>query len=116
MDRRIATVPNRAVHLCRGLDIKGRVDHVINFDFPLNPVDYLHRTGRTARAGAPGNVVSFVDRRDQVRTGSGPKLFPASSAFLCLLAMLNLRTASVTAVLGTLALGTRPGCLAATAF
>jgi len=53
----------------RGLDIKGRVDHVINFDFPLNPVDYLHRTGRTARAGAPGNVVSFVDRRDQVLAG-----------------------------------------------
>lgn len=51
---------------CRGLDVAGHVDHVVNFDFPLNPVDYLHRTGRTARAGAPGNVVSLVDRRDQV--------------------------------------------------
>eukprot|EP00889_Picochlorum_renovo_P001014 jgi/Picre1/28044/NNA_001004.t1 len=30
----------------RGLDIPGKVDHVVNFDFPLNPVDYLHRTGR----------------------------------------------------------------------
>lgn len=30
------------------------MDHVVNFDFPLNPVDYLHRSGRTARAGATG--------------------------------------------------------------
>ncbi len=51
---------------CRGLDVAGHVDHVVNFDFPLNPVDYLHRTGRTARAGATGNVVSLVGRRDQV--------------------------------------------------
>lgn len=33
------------------------MDHVVNFDFPLNPIDYLHRTGRTARAGATGGVV-----------------------------------------------------------
>ena len=40
--------------LCRGLDMTEPVDHIINFDFPRNPVDYLHRTGRTARAGASG--------------------------------------------------------------
>jgi len=39
---------------------------VVNFDFPLNPVDYLHRTGRTARAGARGRITSLVTRRDQV--------------------------------------------------
>lgn len=50
----------------RGLDIPGRVDHVINFDFPLNPVDYLHRTGRTARAGASGKITSLVAKGDRV--------------------------------------------------
>jgi superfamily II DNA/RNA helicase len=52
----------------RGLDLPGRVDHVVNFDFPLNPVDYLHRTGRTARAGAQGRITSLIARRDQVHS------------------------------------------------
>eukprot|EP00884_Botryococcus_braunii_P001289 jgi/Botrbrau1/11160/Bobra.182_2s0015.1 len=50
----------------RGLDIPGRVDHVVNFDFPFNPVDYLHRTGRTARAGASGKITSLVSKKDRV--------------------------------------------------
>ncbi len=44
----------------------GRVDHVVNFDFPLNPMDYIHRTGRTARAGASGRITSIVAKRDAV--------------------------------------------------
>ncbi|CAK8532738.1 unnamed protein product [Lathyrus sativus] len=46
----------------RGLDLD--VDHVIMFDFPLNSIDYLHRTGRTARMGAKGKVTSLVTKRD----------------------------------------------------
>ncbi len=50
----------------RGLDFRVPIDHVVNFDFPTTPVDYLHRTGRTARAGAPGRITSLVARRDRV--------------------------------------------------
>ena len=54
----------------RGLDFGERpVGHVVMFDFPLNSVDYLHRAGRTARAGASGRVTSLVARRDTVLAG-----------------------------------------------
>ena len=49
----------------RGLDIK-EIDHVIMFDFPLNPIDYLHRAGRCGRAGRKGMVTSVVAKRDKV--------------------------------------------------
>lgn len=44
----------------RGLHIPG-LSAVVNYDLPRSPVDYTHRIGRTARAGAPGVAVSFVD-------------------------------------------------------
>lgn len=47
----------------RGLDNLA-VDHVILFDFPASAVEYLHRAGRTARAGARGRVTSLVTRHD----------------------------------------------------
>ncbi|PPR96462.1 hypothetical protein GOBAR_AA24211 [Gossypium barbadense] len=46
----------------RGLDLD--VNHVVMFDFPLNSIDYLHRTGRTARMGAKGKVTSLVAKKD----------------------------------------------------
>ncbi|MGH7470143.1 MAG: DEAD/DEAH box helicase [Longimicrobiales bacterium] len=43
----------------RGLDIEG-ISHVVNYDVPQNAEDYVHRIGRTARAGASGTAVTFM--------------------------------------------------------
>src|SRR6187200_382184 len=43
----------------RGLDIDG-LPHVVNFELPMVPEDYVHRIGRTGRAGSPGHAVSLV--------------------------------------------------------
>ena len=47
----------------RGLDVEG-ISHVVNYDVPLDPEDYVHRIGRTARAGAEGTAVTFVTAGD----------------------------------------------------
>jgi ATP-dependent RNA helicase DeaD len=47
----------------RGLHIED-VSHVVNYDLPQNPEDYVHRVGRTARMGKRGTAVSFVTRDD----------------------------------------------------
>ena len=44
----------------RGLDIPN-VSHVINFDQPNNYEDYIHRIGRTGRAGKKGNALTFIN-------------------------------------------------------
>ena len=44
----------------RGIDVDG-VTHVVNFDLPNEPESYVHRIGRTARAGAEGMAISFCD-------------------------------------------------------
>lgn len=49
----------------RGLDING-ISHVINFDLPRAAEDYVHRIGRTGRAGATGIAISFVSPADAV--------------------------------------------------
>jgi ATP-dependent RNA helicase RhlE len=48
----------------RGIDVTG-ISHVINFDLPAQPEDYVHRIGRTARAGASGVAISFCDAAQQ---------------------------------------------------
>ncbi|WPU66686.1 DEAD/DEAH box helicase [Peredibacter starrii] len=48
----------------RGIDIDG-VSHVINFDIPIDPESYVHRIGRTARAGKAGIAISFCDEEEK---------------------------------------------------
>ena len=48
----------------RGIDVDG-ISHVINYDFPPQPEDYVHRIGRTGRAQAIGDAISFVTRDDE---------------------------------------------------
>lgn len=48
----------------RGLDIPD-VSHVINYDIPLDPEGYVHRIGRTARAGKSGTAITFVTPRER---------------------------------------------------
>jgi ATP-dependent RNA helicase RhlE len=47
----------------RGLDVEG-VTHVVNYDMPAVPLDYIHRIGRTARAGSDGDALSLAARED----------------------------------------------------
>jgi ATP-dependent RNA helicase DeaD len=62
----------------RGLDLP-EVSHVINFDVPDDVETYVHRIGRTARAGRPGTAITFVGQYDlemfdQLRRAIGPAL------------------------------------------
>jgi ATP-dependent RNA helicase RhlE len=52
----------------RGIDIQ-ELSTVVNYDLPRSPVDYIHRIGRTGRAGAEGVAVSFIDYNDMAHFG-----------------------------------------------
>jgi ATP-dependent RNA helicase RhlE len=47
----------------RGIDVDG-ISHVVNYDFPMHPEDYVHRIGRTGRAQAVGDAISFATPED----------------------------------------------------
>lgn len=57
----------------RGLDIP-HIEHVINYDLPQAPEDYIHRIGRTARAGAEGAAISFISPEDALKWQAIQKL------------------------------------------
>lgn len=57
----------------RGLDIKG-VSHVFNFDAPWHPDDYVHRIGRTGRAGATGVAYTLIGKDDEENIDNIEKL------------------------------------------
>ena len=50
--------------LARGIDIEF-LPHVINYELPRSPKDYIHRIGRTGRAESPGEAISFISPEDQ---------------------------------------------------
>ncbi len=57
----------------RGLDIP-HIEHVVNYDLPQAPEDYIHRIGRTGRAGADGAAVSFISPEDTLKWRAIQKL------------------------------------------
>ncbi|MDT8440580.1 MAG: DEAD/DEAH box helicase [Desulfuromonadales bacterium] len=73
----------------RGLHIDD-VSHVVNYDLPQDPEDYVHRIGRTARAGARGKAISFADEDlvfhlpdiEEYLGARIPSLFPEDDDFV----------------------------------
>ncbi len=61
----------------RGIDVLG-ISHVINFDLPHVPEDYVHRIGRTARAGASGHAVTLVTPEERSQLAAIERLIGAS--------------------------------------
>jgi len=57
----------------RGLDVP-HIDHVINYDLPQCPEDFVHRIGRTARAGAKGKALTFITPDDDYLWGKINKI------------------------------------------
>jgi len=53
----------------RGLDIQG-LEHVVNYNLPYLAEDYIHRIGRTGRAGSKGQAISFVSREEERALGN----------------------------------------------
>jgi superfamily II DNA/RNA helicase len=64
----------------RGLDLE-HITHVINFDPPADEKDYLHRVGRTARAGRTGTGITFVTPEKRTEVGRIAKVLQLHNEF-----------------------------------
>ena len=61
----------------RGIDVEG-ISHVVNYDMPREAETYIHRIGRTARAGSGGDAISFCSARERNQLRSVERLIRAS--------------------------------------
>jgi len=61
----------------RGIDVEG-ISHVVNFELPEAPEDYVHRIGRTARAGSSGNAISLVSPQEHKKLAAIERLIRTS--------------------------------------
>ena len=66
-------------------DVKD-INYVINFDFPRLTEDYVHRIGRTARAGAEGTAYTFFAAHD-AKNSRGLQLIAVTSMIYCLVSV-----------------------------
>ena len=81
-NRIMETFHSKTVHVlictdvaARGLDVKG-ISHVYNYDVPSEDKEYIHRIGRTARAGSEGKVINIVTSRDYDNFSNVLKHYP----------------------------------------
>lgn len=68
-------IPNPAIaNHCPSKDVRN-ITHVLNYDYPNNSEDYIHRIGRTGRAGAKGTAITFFTTDSEYPLGL-PQLYP----------------------------------------
>jgi ATP-dependent RNA helicase RhlE len=101
-ERHLKNFKDRAIKIliasdiaARGIDVEG-ISHVINFELPLSGETYLHRIGRTARAGKQGKAISFCDESESAlleKIKKTLKLEIPSESFQGQFEKLNLRAA-----------------------
>jgi ATP-dependent RNA helicase RhlE len=80
--------------LSRGIDIDS-LSHVVNYDVPRDPEDYVHRIGRTARAASKGTAITFINEQDQKYVLKIERLFEKKMEKLSITESLGLGAAPI---------------------